>query len=262
MQKKFKNQLPNWYKDLNNAKLMLSNDIDSLSSCYVLSKLFNCEIKAFYDFKALYLTNIEDKKEYIGVDIDATNQKARVFGNHVTYFKNDNAISLNRDITRNNYTKKFAGSTLITIMSLYDIDISQFTTEQLEVLISIDTAFKQYFFDANLFKKWYIDILEYPEFVDIVQRHDKEYFYKIIRKYKLHELIHIDDEGYLYTNIDLKELSKLFNINLELPKVKFYKVKSFTNIGIDLNKNNIEKFKNRVFSNALTNKNFVKLSVA
>lgn len=252
-----------WFKNIDNKsdKLILTSDIDSLASCYLLNLLFSCEVKGFYDFSSIYFVDTNDKKGYIGVDLDAT-KNARVFGNHVTYFNNERAISLNKDITRFNYTEKFAGSTLISIMSVYDIDINQFTTEQLEVLISIDTAFKQYFFNANLFKKWYIDILEYPEFVDIVQGHDKEHFYKIIRKYKLHEQIYIDNEGYLHTDIDLKGLSKLFNINLKLPTEQFYKYREFKNVGVDLNKINSKSLnKKKIFSSALVRKNFLKMSI-
>ncbi len=264
MKKEFKQELPKWYEDLSDKKLILTNDIDSLLSCYVLGLSQGCEIQGFYSFKEMYFTNPKDNTGYIGVDLDAVRPKAKIFGNHVTYFENDNAISLNRGITRANYSKKFAGSTLITIMSLYDYDLKEFTTEQLEVLISIDTAFKQYFFSSSTFKRYYADILEYPEFIDIVKSHSKGYFYNIINKYKLYEQITIKD-GYLHTKIDLEGLSNLFNIDLRLPQKKFTLIKKFDDYGLNLNEINLkdlESKKHKIFSSALVNKNFLKVSVS
>jgi hypothetical protein len=144
-----------WFKNIDNKsdKLILTSDIDSLASCYLLNLLFSCEVKGFYDFSRIY-------------------------------------------------------------------------------------------------------------FVDIVQGHDKEHFYKIIRKYKLHEQIYIDNEGYLHTDIDLKGLSKLFNINLKLPTEQFYKYRELKNVGVDLNKINSKSLnKKKIFSSALVRKNFLKMSI-
>ncbi|WP_160197114.1 hypothetical protein [Senegalia massiliensis] len=262
MQKEFKNKFNKWYEDLRDKKLILTNDIDSLASCYVLNRLFGCKVRGFYDFKQLGYTNSFDRKGFIGVDMDAVVKNATVFGNHVTYFKNPDVVSLNKDITRANYTNKFAGSTLITILSLYNIDLSSFTEEQLEVLISVDVAFKQYYFNKDLFKYYYNDILQYPIFTKIVGKHNKQYFYNIIRKYNLHKDINLKN-GFLHTEIDLQGLSFLFDIDLTLPKDKFEVTHRFFDEGINLSPGNIkilEKERNRIFSSALIYKNTLKYS--
>lgn len=262
MKKEFKNKFNNWYEDLRDKKLILTNDIDSLFSCYILNWLFGCEIKSFYDFKKIGYIDTSDRKGFIGVDMDAVVKNAKVFGNHVTYFKNPDVVSLNKDITRRNYTQKFAGSTLITILSLYNIDLSNFTEEQLEVLISVDVAFKQYYFNKDLFKYYYNEILEYPIFTEILEKHDKQYFYNIIDKYNLHKDI-IFKDGYLHTDIDLKALNKLFDIDLSLPSDKFEITNRFYDNAIQLNAGTIkylEEERGRIFSSALIYKNTLKYS--
>jgi hypothetical protein len=258
--------IKDWHKNLDHKHyIMFGDDIDSWVSTYILYKLFGCQIALFYDFGNIYhregidITKIMNSK-LVGVDVDLAKNKC--FGNHVTYIENPDCISLNRGIEygNNNYLNKFAGSTLITILSLYDIDLSGFTVQQLEILISVDTAFKQYFFNSRIFKYYYEDVLEYPLFVEIVKGKTKNYFYDIIVKYGLHEKISIDDDGYLQTKIKLNELSEIFNIDLSLPQDKYIHFYDLQDRGMDLTQiKDIDP--DKIFSSAVTNRNFVKASI-
>lgn len=256
-----------WYKDLDNTYyIMGSDDIDSLGSTYVLNKLFGIETKLFNSFSTLYLredTELKDLEvsKMVGVDMDLAKNKC--FGNHVTYVDNPDCISLNKNIQFGckEYFDKFAGSTLVTIMSLYDVKLDNFAEEQLEILISIDTAFKQYFFDKFMFKYYYKDILKYPEFVDVVSKHSKNYFYDIIKKYNLHKKIYVDEEGYMETEIKLDKLGEIFGIDLSLPKEKFKKIYYFQDVGMDIHDFVYIAKHRKVFSSAVTSKNFVKASI-
>ncbi|MBV1819041.1 hypothetical protein G7A79_19170 [Coprococcus sp. MSK.21.13] len=272
MQKEIKELFPEWTKkeEMENIQsLCLSDDIDSLFSCIILKKLFKqLSIDAFYSFNQIYKTDTKIKS-IVGIDMDLTG--GRCWGNHVTLLsaedkKNKKCANLNTvlDINRDNYFNKFAGSTLIQVLSRYNIGLNNMSKEQLEVLVSVDTAFKQYYFNKDLFKKYYNDILQYPMFEKILKEHDKNYFYNIIKEYGLHEKIYIDDNGKLNTNIRLDKLGELFpNLSFVLPKKEFYFVKEYKDIGQATYRRTKKGLSNKkIFSLAVTNKNFVKYSVA
>ncbi|MCR1933881.1 hypothetical protein NSA27_04085 [Clostridium tepidum] len=257
MKKEIKQKFPSWINEDTNYKMCLSDDLDSLFSCIILNKIKGYEIKYFYDFNSLYYIKTRQTDKIIGVDMDLVNNK-RCWGNHVT-LENPNSANLNTimGINRNNYTSKFAGSTLLTILSYYNVDLSQCTEKQLEILISIDVAFKQYYFNKNLFKKYYCDILEYPIFSKIIEKHDKEYFYNIIKEYRLNEHIYIKDNK-LHTNIELDKLGELFpKLSFSLPKNEFKKKRDFKIIQNTYQKHEQEE----IFSCARTYKNKLRYSI-
>ncbi|OOO67087.1 hypothetical protein BS638_06025 [Clostridium tepidum] len=257
MKKEIKQKFPSWISEEEDYKMCLSDDLDSLFSCIVLNKLKGYEIKYFYDFKSLYYIKTGQTDKIFGVDVDLVD--GRCWGNHVTLF-NPSSANLNTilGINRNNYTEKFAGSTLLTILSYYNVDLSQCTEKQLEVLISIDVAFKQYYFNKNLFKKYYNDILEYPIFSKIIEKHDKDYFYNIILEYKLNEHIYINEDNKLHTNIELGKLGELFpKLSFSLPKNIFTKKRDF-----EIIQNTYQEHeKEEIFSCARTYKNKLRYSI-
>ena len=251
-----------WYKHLDHTySLMLSDDIDSWLTSKIIERDFGCKLDLFNSFSSLYFkegVDIYDLKrdKIIAIDIDIS--KNRCFSNHVTYINNPECINLNKGIS--SYYGKFAGSTLLTVLSLYNYDLSDFTEQQLEILISIDTAFKQYFFNANTFTKWYSDVLEYPIFIDIIKNRDKQYFYDIIKSYKLHEKI-IVNNGHLETRIKLDELSEIFNIDLSLPQEKFEPFYCMQTVSMPLDDFKRVIDKDKIFSSALTRKNYIVASI-
>lgn len=251
-----------WYKHIDKHRhgLCLTDDIDSLASCKVLKELFGIDIYGFYSFDTYYLSENRTNQKLIGVDLDLAKHKA--FSNHVTYIQNPEIISLNKGIDRSNYYTKFAGSTLITILSLYNVNLDKLTDEQLQLLLAVDSAYLQYHFNSNLFIRYYRDILEYPRFIDIAKNTIKREFKQIQSKYGLYAKIYIDDNGYLQTSIELEELSNIFGIDLLLPTEKFIPVQQYQNVGFnyyDLQNANIND--NIIFSSAITNKDYVKLSL-
>ncbi|OBR90713.1 hypothetical protein CLRAG_33610 [Clostridium ragsdalei P11] len=239
---KYIEQIPKWWTEEGEYDLCLSDDIDSLMSCYYLSLYKKWNIKYFYDFYKTYKSKDYTGDKLIGVDMDIL--KGRCLGNHVVYNDNENCINLNRfaGIGFTNYTKKFAGNSIITVLSLLNISADNFTQEQLEILLAIDTMFKSYYFDKDIAKYYISDVLGYPQLIHILEKHTQEYFYRIMDEYSLYSDIKCKD-GYLHTNIKLKELKKIFNIRLELPKQEFFVCQEFKQgKGIPINNTNLFSF--------------------
>lgn len=257
----------NWYNELDNTyNLMGSNDIDSWGSICFLYNKFGCKMDLFNSFSTIYhreniSTGSVTPQSLVGIDVDLTKNKC--FGNHVTYLQNPDVISLDKGVPYGcrEYFSKFAGSTLVTILSIYNYDLKDFSEQQLEVLISVDTAFKQYYFNKDLFRYYYEDVLEYPIFVDIVSKHDKQYFYDIIKEYKLHENIKVNENGYLETKIELDRLGDLFDIDLSLPTERFKEFYSMQTVGKPLHEFKRTVNEKKIFSSACTGKDYVMASV-
>ena len=249
-----------WYKNINQSQgLCLTDDLDSLLSCIVLQKMFNIHILGFCNFNKLYLTNTYKKEKLIGVDYDLF--KGKCFGNHVVFFDNPDSINLNKNITMPNYYKKFAGSTLITILSLYKVNLDNLNDLQLKLLLCVDSAFKQHEFNEDLFKYYYKDVLKYPEFVDIAKNTSQGEFQQLQEKFNLLKKIYVNSNGKLFTQIKLDKLSQVFNIDLKLPTENFRRYRDFKNVTLTFEQ--IEKFaqnKIQVVSSAIVNKNCIKLS--
>ncbi|MBE6066191.1 MAG: hypothetical protein E7211_00605 [Clostridium lundense] len=260
MKNEIKEKFPLWCQDLSNINNMcLSDDIDSLFSCIILEDLFpHLNINCFYDFKTLYKTDkIEKVKSIFGVDMDLVQGKC--WGNHVTLNSPKSAnINTILNIGQNNYYKKFAGSTLLTILSYYNVDLSSCTEEQLELLICIDVAFKQYYFNKDTFRHYYNVILEYPIFTEILSEHDSEYFYNIIKEYKLYGHIYVDKDGELNTDINLDKLGELFpSLSFILPQNTFKPYLDFKIVQSPYLEHDTEM----VFSCARTYKNALRYSI-
>jgi hypothetical protein len=233
MQKGIKEALPIWWQSLNkkDSFLVLSDDIDSLLSCIFLNQKFDIPIGAFYDFNFLYHNpTITKGKKAIFVDIDTA--KYNCFSNHVTIVGNKNAINLNQGIYINNYHHKYAGSTLLTILSLFDFDFTSLNDEQIKLLLCIDVSFKG-FYNSNFKETWlkWMKVLEFPGAADVVQNTDFSYFSKLIGKYKLNEKIKMDNNNYLNTRIDLESIESDFGFKMNLPDIKFTDTKAkFNNL--------------------------------
>ncbi|HHV73424.1 MAG TPA: hypothetical protein GXX41_02000 [Thermoanaerobacterium sp.] len=257
MEAEIRAKFPNWIDDDGYYDLCLTDDIDSLFSCLLLENIKHWKINYFYDFKALY-RNKSSPNQAIGVDLDLV--EGKTFGNHVTFF-NPQSANLNTiaGIKRENYTEKYALSTLLMIMSLYDIDISQFNEEQLMTILSIDSAYLGFYnsYFRKYFEYW-VSILEYPFLFDFLEKHRPEEFEIIKRKYRLNEKIKINKKtGILETSINLAGLSELFSMPFYLAQLDFTPI-HFFNVN-DNTENDFCQIDN-VFSLAFTGKNKVKYS--
>lgn len=266
MNKSYKDKFPEWcFDDVKKFDLVLSDDIDSLSTCIALNMIKGYEISHFYNFKSLYRQEGSEKNKLIGVDMDLI--KGRSFGNHPTGVFNELGANLNiiEGINTDNYTKKYAGSCILTVLSLYDVDISHLTEEAKMVLLSIDASFKMYKFNPFNAKRWIKDVLGFDDLYELLETHTPEEFYQLIDKYKLYEKIHIDDKGTLKTDIDLEGLSKLFNVSFSMPKNKFEKTKDYQDKGIPSCDypafcKQLQEQGKEIFSQVIVKKTFIKLS--
>lgn len=268
MKKEVKNEYPVWVNDeyKYNMCMCLSDDLDSLASCILLQKIKGYQISHFYSFSKLYRgDNYKENEKLCGIDIDLVN--GRCWGNHVTGIKNPKSANLNviKNINMNNYYSKYAGSTILQIISCYDIDINNLSDEAKIVLLSIDSTYLSYYFNKDTCKYWLVDLLQLNSLWDTLLQLDKKDYEQVINKYNLKSKITIDKDGYLKTNIDLQGLSTLFDVSFFMPKIKFTENGSYIDKGINYYQYNsfkkqLEENGGSIFSQALTNKTFIKLS--
>lgn len=261
MRPDIKKLFPAWVNDNEYYDLCLSDDIDSLLSCVVLEKIKGYKINYFYDFTNIYSTNQAINKA-IAIDVDL--KQGKCWGNHVAIEENKESANLNKvlGISQENYRNKYAGSTLLTILSYYNVDISHLSEEGKMILLCIDSAYLGFY--NNDFKEVHIyymrDILQFPELVEIEERHKKEEFEELQRKYRLKEKIKINKEGMLYTKIDLDGLGVILNMPLKLSDIQFYLKKSFeTDLITHQYYTTIRNFVN-IFSLAMINKHSIKFT--
>lgn len=246
MQENIKGKFPKWCDDKSsNYELILSNDIDSLM-CYVFQKeQFNREVKYFFDadvtnstqknYKVEGHTRDKDKFELLGLDI-ALEGNVKCWDNHVVKVSNADKIntnSANLNIAKNvrqfNYTDKAVVSSFITMLSYYDFDLEKLTKDQLAVTCAIDGLYTP--FQIEKFIKTGTEnliLLEFEFLKDFIID-NLTYIKNLESKLNLKQgKIWVNDDGYLETDIDLKELSNIFGLEIALPKEKFKERKTFS----------------------------------
>lgn len=206
VQQSLERKLSNWYKNLNGQyyALVLTDDIDSLSTCqYLQSKFPNLEVGGFFNFGALYI-NMERAKGKTWVFVDADITSGRCFGNHRTPIHNPLAVNPNI-IAPPTYNQKYIGSTLLWVMALYNEDLSAFNEEQLIKLLAVDSAYIGYYNQNGAFKhinqKWF-SVLGYPELSDFLEEHKKSDFEQYISQNNLSAKINIKG-GYLSSALNV-----------------------------------------------------------
>lgn len=232
MKNELKEKMPDWcIKDLKLERdLILTNDIDSLMSSILLEVMTNYlwRINYFYDFTSIYRAN-KTKSATIGVDAAFT-KNVRTFDNHYT-IHNKASANMNRikGIGIHNYCEKYPFSTLMLIMAYYDIPLPK-TQIGKEIILATDSAFKGFYTTNKRFKQIYIDWLEdmgYTCLIDILNQRDKDYFYKLQDDYGLNEKIEIDEQGYLHTKINFKDIQPHFDFKIGLPQQRFIYIQTF-----------------------------------
>lgn len=219
--------MPKWALQNEPHDLVLSNDIDSLASCALLKKIKGWDIKYFYDFNNVYkVYKYTEEKEKCWVDVAI--KEGHAFDNHVSNIDlfdwfNDDMVNLNHVcwITNENYSDKYAGSTLLQIWSLYDIPLPV-TEEGMMLLLAIDTSFKGFYSDKfhDVQKHYLVDILGFEELYNVIKRHKADEFYDVIGKYGLSADI-VCKNAHLNTRLRLDEIGRLLGLELELPEDMF-----------------------------------------
>ena len=145
------------------------------------------------------------------------------------------------NITRQNYTEKYAGSTVLLLWSLYGLQKEGLTDEAMMMLLAIDSAFLGYYSSRyrQYIKHYLVDVLDLPEFYHCIERHEKEEFYAIQDKYRLREKITLK-KGHVITKIDIDAINDILlwdtdtNLHIELPQDKFYPDKYFIDVVKDI----------------------------
>lgn len=202
MKQQLKAKFPEWYKDMSNKALILTNDLDSYFSCLVLRQLFGCEIKYFYDFDSLYHNGDKSEiEDVVGVDLAIEYKNTKTLCNHVTRISksdtvNPNSININNAMGihrgqfvgynykgkaqyTGNYTTKYAGSTIMMILSLFGAFDKlklkgklELTETQKRILMSVDSWFWGYY--VPWFREsWdtYNDLLETDQFKAVLDNY-------------------------------------------------------------------------------------------
>lgn len=269
MKKEIKEKFPSWVNDtVTNYTLCLSNDLDSLLSCVFLKQIKGYDISHFYTFSAIGQVRgyKHVPKSLIGVDIAL--ETGKTWDNHVSMFNRNDCINelsaninaINR-ISRQNYTSKFCGSTVLQILSYYDYDISKLSEEALMILMCIDSSYLPFYTSFKPTGTHYMkDIFEFPQLVELTERHTEFEFEQLNRRYSLKAPITVK-KGYLHTDIDLARLSEVFLMPMELPTDKFDGLAEFEEDGVPLTKGNYNIAKpDGLFSVAVTGRDYYKYS--
>lgn len=261
MQKQLKQKYPDWVNEKGNYDLCLSDDLDSLLSCLYLEKLFGYKVKYFYTFHDLYYIPNMPKAETICIDIAV--EEGKTWDNHVvkvleTDIVNPESANINavNGVHKDNYYTKYAGSTLLQILSYYDVPLPE-NEEVLLILIAIDSAFMgHYNKNYNVIHRQHLEELELHKLIDILDKYDSpDIFYEIKNKYNLNGKINIEN-GKLETTINLAAMQGFFDFRLSLPVDKFDHKKKFSFTG----RHPATISKPKVFSFALTGRNEFKFT--
>lgn len=270
MKKELREKMPQWANgELSNSKYFQreSDDLDSHFVSVLYKDMFGLQVNQFYNFNDLYQIE-ETDKEHISIDIAL--EEGKTFDNHVTLFhRNDrvNKESANINnvlrINRNNYKDKYAGSTLLQVISLYKpFDLHSLSDEQKMILWAIDSSADGYYnSDFRHIHAKYIELLELEPIADVLKKYSKYELYEVKKKYGLSEKIYIDENGKLNTKIDLAGLQGLFNLDFTLASKSFTKIDSFNYHHVEkLSQKTYNKSNPNLYTFAITRKNEVKCS--
>lgn len=232
MDKRLKNKFPKWCFSDKEFATILTDDIDSLVGCSIEKIVKGNKINYFYDFNKLYIADQDNKKSMLGVDLAL--HQGYCWDNHCIRINRDdyvNTLTANINAIRNihsgNYFDKYAGSTSLMMWSFYDLPLPKTKLGKM-LLLAIDSAFKGHY--DNRFKKEhnkYLELMGFSELIDLLNQTQKQDYEKLIKQYKLNHKnggkIYINKDGYLHTQLPLRELQRFFGIPLELPNQKFTK---------------------------------------
>ena len=247
-------KFPSWCEDTQNYDLLLSDDVDSLM-CYIYQReIFGREVKYFLDvnhkkvsrdsfgIQRLYITKgaTENKDNILGLDVALEDYKC--WDNHITkldkgddYNKYSANLNVIQNINKENYTKKYVVSSFITMLSYYNVDIKTWSDEQLFVLCAIDGLYIpfendkfRYVASNNLYD---LDYSFLGRFISDNLEKIKEIEKSLnLKKGK----IKVNTDGQLVTDINLEELSRIFGIDISLPKKKFITLRDYQSAIVDV----------------------------
>lgn len=269
MKKIIRDKFPSWVNDtVKHYTLCLSNDLDSLLSCIFLKLFKGYDISHFYTFNAIGEIEGHNSSPQSLIGVDIALEFGRCWDNHITMLNrndsvNEQSANLNaiNKISRSNYFTKYCGSTLLQILSYYSYDLSQFSEEALMILMCIDSSFLPFYTSFKDTGTYYMqEILQFPELVELTERHTQSEFEQLNRKYNLKAPITLK-KGYLETKIDLASLSEVFSMPISLPTSGFKLLEEFEEDGQSLTRGFYGASKpTGLFSIAVTNRDYYRYS--
>lgn len=234
MKQQLKDKFPQWVNETERGKfnLYMSNDLDSLLSCLYLKQIKGYEVTRFYDFYNIYETQ-HNNKEFIGVDMAL--EQGKVWDNHITRLNrmdiaNPESANINSvsDINRKNYRTKYAGSTVLQILSYYNIPLPQSREGKL-ILLAIDSSYMGYYNSdfKDVCLNW-LEQLELYELIDILKSGTSINEFKRVKKqYNLGSVIRVNENGKLETEINVAAMQGLFEFPLNLSAERFTRTHTF-----------------------------------
>lgn len=199
----------------NQYYLVLTNDVDSLVSCKYLNEKFGIPIGGFFDFETwLEDSSITKGKQPIFVDCDL--KYGKCFGNHASIFYNRECFNLNN--WENEYRGKFAGSTIITLLGLYESEVKEHIPQnKLLFYLLIDGFYSQYFYWKFSWAYW-TNFIGFQELNDVVKKYSKKELDNLNSMYMLTKKIKVYNNKLYWGGGCQRNLSKIwyrFNITTD-----------------------------------------------
>lgn len=270
MKKEFKEKFPQWVFKENDFTVCISDDIDSLVGATILKQTKGWEVEHFYDFHNLYSTDKTDKRKAVGVDIALV--KGMTFDNHVTMLSSNSQPNTNsanpniiEGISRDNYTNKYAMSTVLLLYALYDVPLPS-TEDGKLMLMAIDSSFLGYYKGFKKVQCEWLEKMGMEEMIRLQERHSLIDFANVKRRFDSSEKILFNKYGVLETKIQLEGISNLLELDIQLPDKIFEIRKQFNRKSYELKRdsiydNGIVEINYNPFSYALTGKNNLQITL-
>jgi len=260
MRKDIREKMPSWVnEDGNNYQLCMSDDIDSLLSCKVLERVKGYKINYFYSFQKFYVMDSDNQKEAVGVDIALVNGKC--WDNHVTLLSsrdsvNKQSANLNTifKVSKTNYTKKYAGSTLLQVWSYYNLPLPESEEGKMSLLAIDMSKFKET-------QNEYLRMLGFEELIAVQEKHKQMDFQRISIKYGIKKQIIVNENNSLETELKLDEIGKILGFDLSLPEQQLSLMMSFEKGEVNtVGRKDKKSIKKKIFTLALTKERLAKFS--
>ncbi|MGE6685341.1 hypothetical protein [Paenisporosarcina sp. NPDC076907] len=221
------------------------------------------EINYYYNFKGIYVLDTNDTRQSIGVDMAIKN--GMTWDNHVVKIKEDDYVNQQSaninsllGINQSNYFQKYCGSTALQIYSYYDIPLP--TTDDGKLyLMSIDSSYLGHY--DNRYKEVhnnYFEMLGYTELIDLLNR-TSEFRFDYIKQ---NDRLRFKDNEVTFQKNTKKYAEDLLGFELILPKGEFQLVQEFNRSANKISDINNPIYYDRIFSYALTGRNYINYSRA
>ncbi len=240
---------------------VMQDDLDSMVTCKYLWNRYRIPVGGFYDFKKLVIdpTIIKVRPIPIYIDVEVNGHEFGI-ANHVRCFDNGCCFNLNECINGENYSKKFAGSTYLSALYFNGEDINNKSEKQLELLVLIDSFYKQYFGFPDKWNFW-IDYIGCDALNNIIKKHPFSYFEEIQNKYNMKSHIYLNSDGRLWTYIDCQGINEEFGVDIQLPSRKYNKTIAEFKYKIGQPSQLLSEDVSNIFTHARTYKNQVRYSI-